>query len=337
MQPSPIQAAGSEFPQLRENIWHINADHDKALLVTSDARFEVDTPDALKFVKMRSHCTGHHSIEEIARRSELTPPEVGAILSSLAEANVLLPQSTVRRPSAEEVRGVFQRVCEIWSEELRLSYVGNLVVQTPASPTVVIGWLLEMYHYISDFPAALQFAAERAQGALKPLLTKYAAEERGHEKFVLQTLVNLGLSPLEVTGSAPLVSTKAIAFLMRDLFECEPAAALLMAALVEAPDYDVAQIAAYKARMTELYGFPPETFDPYFAHQRVDFELGHARLLAENAHFLEVTEVERLDTIMDRLHDLKHGFDLQSLEISNYYGALNGKYFPRQKMRYAAI
>ena len=307
------------------------------MLITSDAQFEVETVDALRFLKMRSHCTGNCSTEQIAERSQLAVEEVESILASLREAAVVRDSSEPPAVSIQDVRRALGQVCEIWSAELRDGYVGNRIAQRAFSRTVVLGWLLEMYHYIRDFPYAIAFAAERASGELKGALERYAGEERGHEEFVVRTLLNMGLSRSEIEGSAPLVATRTVSFLMRDLFAFEPAAAFLMAALVEARDYDAKQIAGYTQRMEELYGFPAQAWDPYFEHQKVDYDLGHWKLLAENERFIQVTERERLDLLVDKLHDLKHGFDLQSLEILSYYEELNGKYFPRQKMQYFAI
>jgi hypothetical protein len=72
------------------------------------------------------------------------------------------------------------------------------------------------------------------------VLRRYADEERGHEGFVLQTLVNLGMSRVEVTTSIPLLSTRLVGFLMRELFELEPASTLMVAAVIEAQEFDEA-------------------------------------------------------------------------------------------------
>lgn len=326
------------FPKLKENVWHIDPQQDSALLITSRNRFQVPTAAALQFLRMRSYCTGWHSLEDIADQSGLALDDVNALLGSLAPAGIVYSATDEGCPlSTEHVRDVLLRACGIWSDELRLSYIGNEFAAGALPKAVLIGWLLEMYHYIRDFPDALEHAAAHANGKLKDVLRRYADEERGHEGFVLQTLVNLGLSKIEVTTSIPLLSTRLVGFLMRELFELEPASTLMVAAVIEAQEFDAAQIARFKARLHEHYGVDVRAFDPYFRHQEIDVSLGHAALLASNIDLIEINDAQVLDQVVNKIHDLKHAFDLQGIEIKAYYTTLNGKYLPRQPVTFESI
>ena len=51
--------------------------------------------------------------------------------------------------------------------------------------------------------------------------------------------------------------------------------------------------------------------------------------LADDAHVL--------DQVVNKIHDLKHAFDLQGIEIKAYFTTLNGKYLPRQPVTFASI
>ncbi len=328
------------FPRLRENLWHIYAEQGLATVITSQGSFHIDASSATKFLQMRSYCTGHHSPEVIAQRSGLPVEEVQGILAALDRAGLLLSPAaaTVEAElSIEQIRIALTTICQLWSRELQLGYIGNEFVAGRLPKATLIGWLLEMYHYIRDFPAAISHAADLSQGRLKTILARYAKEERGHEEFVLQSLENLGLSRREVESSVPLLSTRLIGFLMRELFEIEPSAVLLVAALVEAQDFNDEQIASFKLKLSEHYGIGADALDPYFQHQAIDVGLGHAQLLAANLDLFEVTELTRLDAIVNRLHDVKHAFDLQGIEIKSYFEKLNGKYVPRQHMSFSAI
>jgi hypothetical protein len=102
----------------------------------------------------------------------------------------------------------------------------------------------------------------------------------------------------------------------------------MVAALVEAQEFNQAQIQAFQERVGELYGIPEDALGPLFEHQRVDVQMGHAELLAENLDLVEIQERRRLDRVVNGLHDLKHAFDLQGLEIKDYYCALGGNTSP---------
>jgi pyrroloquinoline quinone (PQQ) biosynthesis protein C len=312
---------------------------DTALLVTSRASFEVDREDALKFVRMRSYCTGVHSIEDIANKSGLAVEEVSSILASLREVDVLCPPSgATEQPSLDEIRSTLTRIVAIWADELRGAYIGNEFARGDLSRTALSGWLVEMYHYIKDFPWAIEHGANHTPpGKLKDVLVTYANQEKSHEEFVVKTLLNLGLKREEVKNSQPLISTRAVSLLMREMFQEEPISVLLMAALVEAQEFREDGIEEFKERMHEVYGLPLDTFNPFFEHQKIDVGMGHAELLANNIELFDVTDPQRLDRIINRLHDLKHAFELQTEEIKSYYASLAGKYFPRQPMTFTSL
>lgn len=201
----------------------------------------------------------------------------------------------------------------------------------------MVGWLIEMYHYISDFPAAIDVAVNYADGELKTLLIKYANEERHHNIYVLRTLINLGIKEKEIQCSTPMLSTRLIGFIMRDLFQLCPSSVLLMAALVEANEIEEDQLNIFNDKMREYYSTPDQAFKPYFDHQKIDTKLGHVDLLKNNLHLLQFNNKQTRDLVLNKLHDLKHTFDLMSLEIESYYKEMAGKYFPRQPIYFNAI
>ncbi|MDP9104719.1 MAG: hypothetical protein M3N49_02175 [Candidatus Eremiobacteraeota bacterium] len=326
------------YPRLRENVWHIDPQQDTAVLITSREQFQVPTVPALAFLKMRTYCTGHHAIDTIAEKSGLSEDDVNAILSSLEPAGIVYSgDGSTDRVAVSESRERLERAVVLWSAELRISYIGNQFAAGTLPKEAVIGWLLEMYHYIKDFPEAIAYGAQRAQGALRDVLSHYAVQERGHERYVLETLLRLGMAKAEVEASIPLLSTRLVGFLMRELFELEPSTVLLVAAMIEAQEYDDDQIEGFKAQLSRHYGISETAFDPYFEHQKVDLQMGHAELLAANLDLIELTDHNVLDDITNKMHDLKHAFDLQGIEIKAYYTSLDGKYVPRQPVTFDSI
>lgn len=331
------------YPKLRENVWHIaeNAQaEDASWLITSKAQYELPASYTLDFLKVRPFFTGHHSVASMAEKTGVPIETIMAFVTTFQDIDLLYPENPASIPlKAQDVRDSLTRIVTIWAQELHTVYIANELVRgNGLSRTVLTGWMIEMYHYVHDFPAALKHGADHATGELKKILDRYAAEEVGHEHFVLDSLVNLGMDAEEVKASVPLVSTRTIGLLLRELLEIEPAATLLAAALLEAADFDEKNIELYKSRLSEMYGIPANALDPYFKHQKIDYDLGHQKLLADNLQLIEMTDIKKLDEIVNKLHDLKHAFELQSAEIKSYYGEpLNGRYIPRQRMTYHAI
>jgi hypothetical protein len=328
-----------EYPRLRENIWQIVPSESAAYVETLDSLFEVPTEQALSFMNIRTHCTGHNSIEEIALRSRVPAESVRASIYSLFNAGLLVPpqQMTADRLSAETAREKLKQVGEIWGRELTRHFVANELLDDGLSKDVLVGWLLEMYHYVKDFPEIIAYGGTKATGRLAELYKRYAAEESGHEEFVVKTLINLGLTRAEIEASNPLVSTRLIGFLMRELFEFEPATVLLVASIIEAHETPEDQLDAFQRQLERKYDLRHGDMAPYFQHQLIDVALGHCKLLEDNLELFAVRDVAALDLIVDKMHDLKHAFELQSSEIKSYYGNLSGMYFPRQPITFAAL
>lgn len=318
-------------PRLRENIWHIDRQRKSATLVTMRGIYQVPTEPALEFLRIRSYCTGHYSIDAISKKSGVAVADIEALFSSLRGAGIINSNDNKNKHiTVDNIQKLLSCVGRLWSQELRISYIGNAFALGELPRTVLYGWLLEMYHYIKDFPYAIEHAAQHATGELKLLLNKYADEERGHEAFVLRTLANLGFSEAEVVSSIPLLSTRLIGLLMRELFEIAPESVLLVASILEAQDFDEAQIEAFASKVGKLYSLDPNALEPYFEHQEIDVALGHAKMLEGHIHLFQITDRTVLDNILNKTHDLKHAFDLQGIEIREYYSRLDGKYIPRQ-------
>jgi pyrroloquinoline quinone (PQQ) biosynthesis protein C len=318
-------------PKFRHNLWTTyDAEPDVVYLTVSHSKFAVKQDDAATFLQMRPHCTGHNTVGEVAEKSGVAEARVRKILGSLVEAEVVRPDyRPLSAMSAEEVRAVLFSACRIWSEQLAETYIASDILSGKLTQQITRGWLLETYHYIRSFPDALERAARSAAGELRHVLEKYSAEERGHEDFILQCLVNVGFKRAEVTESIPLVSTQLIHLLMRDLYTDCPAAALLVASVVEAGDVDPEQTGQWSRTIAGHYGIPADALLPYEQHIALDASLNHGKLAERYAHLLVFRDETQLHNVCNRIHDIKHAFDLQSLEIKDYYTHI-GNYVPRQ-------
>lgn len=326
------------FPKFRHNLWSNYEDAEGVTYLTvSHGTYEVATEDANRFYKIRSFCTGNNSFEEIARKSNMPEPEVRSIITSLVEIDALhLPFKPLETLTKNEIISTLQAATMIWAEQLSDTHISRDVFLGITSKNVVIGWLLETYHYVKSFSSALEVASNHAKGSFKELLLEYTKQETGHEWFILQSLMQAGLTQQEIENSIPLVSTRTIDFLLKEIFSLEPITVLLVAAIIEAEDFDK-NVANEAAKILyDTHGFPMTMLDPFFRHVEIDSQFGHHKLLQNNIELLEEINPTQLHDIVNKLHDIKHAFDLQKLEIKDYYDKL-GNYFPRQYVDFFAI
>jgi pyrroloquinoline quinone (PQQ) biosynthesis protein C len=333
-----LMDASVERPKFRHNLWTTYDElPDITYLAVSHGLYEVPTDQAKEFLKFRTYCTGHHSIEEISSLSGVSAPEVRKIVQSLADAEVLRPKyKSFSKLSADEIRKILFSAVAMWAEQLRETGIAAALVDGRLPKPALIGWLLETYHYINQFPAAIAYGAAHATGEMKEILNTYAKQETGHEIFVQRTLTNLGLSDAEVTTSIPLVSTRLIDFLMREMISEVPASALLLAGILEAGDLEDEEADEFFNRISEAYKVPASAFSPLREHMMIDAKLGHAELGNVHAHLIEFSSENELHDTVNRLHDIKHAFDLQKLEIEDYY-CKQGDYIPRQFVDFFAV
>jgi len=325
-------------PKFRHNLWTTYDDQpDTTYLVVSHGKFEIPKQEADTFLKMRTHCTGYHSVPEIARRSGVEQEQAKAIIDALIAEGIGRPAyRSLSEMTEEETREVLFAACRIWGEQLSETYLASDIRAGKVPREVVIGWLLETYHYIRAFPYAIAHAAKHATGELAQVLTEYATQEQGHEAFILQSLVSLGFKREEVVDSLPLVSTRLVDMLMRELFADAPAAALLVAAVVEAGDLDDSEANDFCAGVATHYDFPEGALTPFKEHMLIDARLGHGKLHERHAELIHFRDENQIHNVVNRMHDIKHAFDLQSLEIAHYYSRV-GNYVPRQFVDFFAV
>lgn len=327
-----------EFPKFRHNLWtSFEEAPGITFLTASHGKFEVPRHEAEEFMQIRGYCTGHNSIEEIALKSGFHLERVYEIIKSLAAGDLLRrPWRAFEALSPEEISFGLLAVSRIWAEQLRETHIAADVFNGNVSRQVAVGWLLETYHYVRAFPAALQVAVQNASGELQAVLKEYARQEEGHEIFVEQTLIRLGLTSEEIRNSIPLVTTRLIDLLMREMFASTPCSALLVAALVEADSFEADELPRMQRDFTRHYGSATDSLDPFLRHAQIDADLGHGRLAERHHHLLQFSNGEELHQTVNRLHDLKHAFDAGKLEIKDYYNR-PGNYFPRQKVDFFSI
>jgi hypothetical protein len=225
---------------------------------------------------------------------------------------------------------------KIWSKQFASNHISQEIFLGNTSRHIVIGWLLETYHFIKSFPSALEVASNHAHGELKTLLTEYTRQEEGHEWFLLQCLLKAGLSKQDVEFSAPLVSTRSIEFLMKELFAIEPASALLVAHIVEEKNFDQEYMTIIARTLHDRHGFAIDMLKPFFDHISIDDMLGHHDLLKNNLKLLDEINPHNLHDILCKLHDIKLAFELQKMEIKDYYDkSIN--YIPKQHVDFFSI
>ena len=326
------------YPKFRHNLWLRSEDcPELTYLTVSNGVYEVPSEQADKFLSIRSYCTGYNTVEEISRRSGVCVEEIKQIVAPFQEAHITHPRiRKIDLLSEKNVEKALLTLSELFGEHLAETNITLDILSGKLKKEAVLGWLCETYHYIKFFPDTLRIALTHAKGKMRKIIEKYAQQEDGHESFILKTLTAIGFSKEEIEKSVPLVSTKTIKFILEDLFSYEPASVFIVASIIESAQYDDFSRRKFAKTMQKIYEFPLKMWDPFFKHIEIDSEFQHQQLLRENIFFVRKINKNKLNDMVNKLHDLKHAFDLQKLEIINHYSNL-GSYIPRQFVNFFSI
>jgi hypothetical protein len=335
-----VTVVGIERPRLHENAWYIQPGADQALLVTHAGSFEVPVPDAMKFLAMRSHCTGLLSLEQIAARSGLPSEEVGRTLSALADAGVVMTGRADPAPVAlplPEVRQRIVRACQIWYDELHYTSLTRQFPEAGVNRAVLVGWLLEARHLASFLPGAIAMAAERAPAGHGAALRALAEDRRGERPLIESALRGLGFDDREIESSIPLLATRLICLLQQELFAREPFSVWMVEALYQAQVLGADECRRLRQQLPRSYQAAADSLDAWLELQRRQGERPGRELVAAQSHQLPLTDVVPLDDLCNKVHDLRHAFDLLALEVKDYHQDLLGKYLPRQPVDFLSL
>jgi hypothetical protein len=325
-------------PKFIHNLWTTYHEDEYFYLEFAGGTYQVAPKEAAQFMAIRKYCTGYHSIEDISKKSQISVDQIEDIVKSLAGIGLLRQdESDISELTHDEIYDKLFTACGLWRDQIENFHIMNNFLRGEYGLQVFQGSLLESYHYIKDFPLVIKSAIDSTSDEnMKTILKNYYQQELGHEKFIISTLKNTGLSQQEVVESTPLVSTQNIINLMTNLVSKFPFAIFLIAQLVETDEYDIDEVKLTKSTITKLYSIPEHSLDPYFDHIKLDYEMRHFALMKENKQYIKLQNNNDIDFILNSLHDIKHSFDLQKLEIIDYYSK-EGNYFPRQKIDYFGI
>lgn len=329
----------TEYPKLRHDLWYSYKDQPGIFhLIVPGQMFEISSIDAKKFLKIRPYCTGHHDINEISKRSKVSAKEIRKMITSLSEVGVLHHTfSADDKLDSTIVCRRLEEACLAWRDQLKQTYIANDILKCNSSPIIVKGWMLETYHYIKQFPYAILAGVNKINDPnFNEFLKTYATQEKGHEIFIEKCLIKMGFSKEEIRTGNCLVSTQLIHKQMVEMISNEPLSILPISLMIESLEYDEEELQHSYEDIAVYYGFIPTTFEDFLKHMKIDFQLGHGFIFQKYQEYLQTLSINQLNVLVNSLHDLKHCFDLQSMEIKAHYGK-KGTYMPRQYISFDSI
>jgi hypothetical protein len=154
-----------------------------------------------------------------------------------------------------------------------------------ASRRLLIGWLVESYHFVSAAashmsPAIVVAPSER----LQMLFSEYLSEEFSHGRWVRGGLREAGLTDAELDGSSPLPATLGSINLLRWTAQTNLFAYAACIGITEASGEDEGVVRGWRRtwnRLAALGLVPRKALAPFRDHLFEDLKSGHSSLCAE--------------------------------------------------------
>ena len=198
-------------------------------LYTSTDRYGVPIDDAFRFLRIRTHCTGFHTVATISHRTDVPLDELMKILDSLEAVNLFYPEGNdLELVDSSQAQEVLIRAVDLWACEMQWTFLGRELLVGGLNKNTVIGWLLEAYHEARELSEALDAFVHRVANNIRSAIAGCVAQWADAKSYILASLGKLGLSEREVETSVPLLATRLVGFLVRELFELEPVTALMV-------------------------------------------------------------------------------------------------------------
>lgn len=123
---------------------------------------------------------------------------------------------------------------------------------------------------------------------------------------------------------------------MEDLFIKYPITVFLLSRIIEADEFSEENAEFVRSKIKEHFNLDRNSLDKLMLHAKVDFDLGHSNLIYKNKSLITLEDKNDAHFILNRIHDIKHAFDLQKIEIIEYYNH-TGNYIPRQKVDFFGV
>lgn len=311
-------------------------EHGDELIVSSGEmvyRFAGEVADALR--RGRSYLDGSSTLSEAAASADVDIEQLSAGLAVLAAESWAVDNNAVyAAPTGQKFFAAYCAICEFWKKDIFAHPFWRLLATGNASRKLVLGWLVEFYHYIdsSNEHMAASVAMCRDDDVIQLELAKHYSEEYNHNEMFFEGLVEAGLDRHELLTAPPLPSTRA---LINYITETALSDTLSYAAMhgifqVASTSKEWSQIDTFYELLLSHYAFGAPILKSFRDHAALDAELGHDEIVFELiCDRVEHFAPKEVDAILTATRRLVEHFVLFFEGILDYYGALETPY-PRR-------
>ncbi len=329
------------YPRLR-HFTMLSDDKNKLMrIIVGKNHFELNelVGDRDSFLNMKRYFDGRHSIKEISSITNICEKDITSIVDTFKELEIIREEETDNLSflNKEEFITRTYDTCLMWQRQIGYHSLFNLLKSKPLRKEVLIGLLIETYHYVKSAPIHTGNALIHCKNEKwKDVLVDYLVDEYNHGDFYLDALEQLGFPKERVINAHPLIGTSSLINMLIDIGSKSTLGYLACTNLFEANKFDYKNSKKVMLDIFELYNLPIEAMKGPLTHFETDIEMDHNSLLNEALEDVISLDKEEVNFAINYVHDLKHSFDQFHDQIIQYYSDISN-YIPRLKVDYFSL
>jgi hypothetical protein len=265
---------------------HVTARHADGMIPEIDAVWRVcsfEEEDARRLGKLWPLIDGTRTIAQLAERFPGEGTQTRDLLLSLYEHGLLLNAGGTAVP-ALSFHDHATSVGRMWLSQLvSKSGLAQVLWGPGMTRRLMIGWLLDRYHYISGAASHVSRAiAHVSSERLTMMLSEHLSEEYWHGTWMASGLRAVGITEEELQRSLPLPATLGAMNFLRWIAETDTLGYFLTLGVREAHAAERAEQQRERWKVWDQAKLlPMEAYAPFRDHDAVDLEAGHSSISAE--------------------------------------------------------
>lgn len=327
-------------PRLRHCTMIKKQDSSSITIVVGDDYYELTTDsDSLEsLLRLKSFLDGRRTISEIANIRNLETREVLDIVEQFDNLGLLRTSNDIDTtiPAGNYIKQI-SSTATMWAKQIGYHKLFSKLNNGTASRQLLIGLLIESYHYVKSASRHISTAISHASDdKSRQILTKYLVEEHAHSELFERGLARAGISRNDLRSSHPTIGTISLVNMLCDIGRESTLAYLSCTSLFEARAATADQAEAEFRNICNSYDLPVETTNAFISHFKIDLAADHTSLLSEYLEDDQIIYTNSAHCAVNYMHDLKHAFDQFHDQIILYYEDISN-YIPRPKVDYFCL
>lgn len=331
----------TRYPRLRHFTMLSNNESESLHIVVGTEHFEMNEllGSRDEFLNVKRYFDGRHSIEEISTITNVSIDDIKNIVNCFDELGILRKEGNDKeiRIDKNELISKVNQTCLMWQRQIGYHKLFNLLKNKLVRKEVLIGLLIETYHYVKSAPEHTGTALVHCKNdKWKNILLNYLVDEFDHSKYYLDALIKLGIPEERIHSAHPLIGTSSLINMLNEIGRKSTLGYLACTNLFEANKFDYQNSKEVIQNIFSLYDFPVEAINGPITHMEADLAMNHNSLFSDALNGSNDLDIDEINYAINCVHDLKHSFDQYHDQILQYYSDISN-YIPRLKVDYNSL